>query len=134
MDLELNKQDEAWAKAFRDRCHAEAEQPASFWTAQRANVREKIARKSRFWGLRIALASTVALVAVAIALLVSERHPIVTAPPQIAEHHAISDQQLLADIDETLADPTPDALAPMELISQDLDKSFQTRSNSKQIR
>ena len=41
---------------------------------------------------------------------------------------------VLADIDETLADPTPDALAPMELLSQDMDKSLQAHSNSKQTR
>ncbi len=134
MDFELDKNDDSWAKEFREACHAQAERPASFWTRQRADVRAKVAAKHRFSSLRIALASTAALLVIAAAMLTNGRAPVVTPPTQAARTHAISDQQLLADIDETLADPTPDALAPMELISQDMDKSLQAYSNSKQTR
>jgi hypothetical protein len=134
MDFEFNKHDEDWAKEFRDACHAQANRPASFWAAQRANVRAKVTAKRRFSSLRVALASTAALLVIAGAMLTGGRTPITTPPPQTSEHHAISDQQLLADIDQTLADPTPDALAPMELISQDMDKSLQAHSNRKQTR
>ena len=128
MDLEFDKKDESWVKEFRDACHAQAEYPASFWAAQRANVRSGIAAKHCFSSLRISLASTAALLIIAGALLTSGRAPLVIPPPKAAETHAISDQQLLSDIDETLADPTPDALAPMELISQDMDKSLQAQN------
>ncbi|MDT8068415.1 MAG: hypothetical protein ROO76_09655 [Terriglobia bacterium] len=133
MDFELDRQDEGWAKEFREACRAEAERPTVFWAAQRANVRAKVAARHRFSSLRLALASTAALLIVAGAMLTSGSSPVVTPVPQTARTHNISDQQLLADIDETLADPTPDALAPMELISQDMDRSLQAQS-SKQTR
>jgi len=122
MDFELKKQDEGWAKAFREDCHAEAERSQYFWAAQRAQVRSRIADKRRGLSLRLALVSSVGLFAIAGAMLVGER-PI--APSPIAQKPAISDQQLLADIDETLTNPIPDALAPAELISQDMAQSLQ---------
>ncbi len=134
MDFELEKEDASWAKEFREACHAQADRPATFWAAQRANVRATVAAKHRFSSLRIAVASTAALLVVAVGMLTSGRAPVVSPPQQIAGHHSISDQQLLADIDETLANPTPDALAPMEMLSQDMDKSLQAHSNSKQTR
>src|SRR5512146_2964536 len=134
MDFELEKHDESWPKEFRAACHAQAERPETFWAAQRANVRAKVTVKHRLSLLRIALVSTAALLVVAGTLLSSGRTPVAAPPTLTAQTHTISDQQLLADIDETLADPTPDALAPMELISQDMDKSLQAHSNSKQTR
>lgn len=128
MDFELEKSDESWIREFRESCHERADLPTSFWAAQRANVRGRIAPKQRFSSLRIALASAAALLIVAGAMLTSERAAVTAPPPQTAQAHPISDQQLLADIDETLADPTPDALAPMELISQDMDKSLQAQN------
>jgi len=134
MDFELQKSDEIWMKEFRDACQTQADRPAYFWSAQRANIRAKVKSRRRIGTLRIALVSTAALVVVAGAMLTFVHAPVTTSPPQIAQSHTISDQELLADIDETLADPTPDALAPMELISQDMDKSLQVQSNSKQTR
>jgi hypothetical protein len=128
MDFELEKQDEGWAKEFREACHAQAERPAHFWATQRARVQAKIGGKRRLSSLRLALASTAALLVVASAMLTGGHSPVSTPSPQKIAVHTISDQQLLADIDETLADPTPDALAPMELISQDMDKSLQARN------
>lgn len=134
MDFELQKSNETWMKAFRDACQAKADRPAYFWSAQRANIQAKLKSRHRLGTLRIALVSTASLIVVAGAMLIFGHAPVTTPPPQIALGHTISDQQLLADIDETLADPTPDALAPMELISQDMDKSLQAHPNSKQTR
>ena len=128
MDFELEKQDEGWAKEFRDACHAQAEQPAHFWAAQRARVQSKIATNRRLSSLRIALVSTATLLVIAGAMLTGGNSPVSTPSPQKIAAHTISDQQLLADIDETLTDSTPDALAPMELISQDMDKSLQAHN------
>jgi hypothetical protein len=133
MDFELEKQDEGWATEFRDACHTQAERPAAFWTAQRARIQEQVRGKRRSVSLRFALASTAAMLLVAAAMLTGGSSPLATPPPQTAQAHTISDQQLLADIDETLADPTPDALAPMELISQEMDQSLQAQ-NKKETR
>ena len=122
MDFDLEKQDEGWAKAFREDCHAVADRPSHFWAAQRAQVRSRITGKRQGMSLRLALVSTVGLFVIAGAMLMGER-PI--APSPVAQKPPISDQQLLADIDETLTNPIPDALAPAELISQDMAQSFQ---------
>lgn len=127
MDFELEKQDEGWAKEFRDACHRQAERAPAFWTAQRARIQERLRDKQRSVSVRFALSATAALLLLAAAMLTLGSSPLATPPPQTAQAHTISDQQLLADIDETLADPTPDALAPMELISQDMDKSLQAQ-------
>ena len=131
MDFELEKEDERWAREFRDVCHRQAERPAAFWTAQRARIQEQIRGKQPSVSLRFVFASTVALLLLAAAMLTGGPSRVATPPPQTAQVHIISDQQLLADIDETLADPTPDALAPMELISQDMDQSLQAQNKNK---
>lgn len=128
MDFELEKQDEGWAKEFRDACHMQAERAPAFWTAQGARIQERVRGKRRSVSLRFALASTATLLLLAAAMLTGGSSLVGSPPPQTAQRHTISDQQLLADIDETLADPTPDALAPMELISQDMDQSLQAQN------
>jgi hypothetical protein len=54
-------------------------------------------------------------------------------PTQVVKVNTISDQQLLADIDETLTNPIPDALAPADLLAQDLDRSLRA-SGKKETR
>ena len=130
MDHELEKQDEGWAKSFRDACHAEAERPQSFWAAQRAQVRERVAARERRFSLRFALASVAVLFVVAGALLSADHAP--ASKPDVTAVH-VSDQQLLADIDETLTNPMPDALAPVDLLAQDLDRSLKA-SGKKETR
>jgi hypothetical protein len=136
MDFEVEKQDEGWAAEFREDCRDLSERPAFFWTAQRAKIQTRIATRRRRSSLQVALASTAALLAVASAMLIGGRPAV--RPPQIAHLPAVAsgltDQQLLADIYETIADPTPEALAPMELISQDMDRSFQAQSSKKEAR
>ncbi len=85
--------------------------------------------------MRFALASTAALFVLAAAMLFSG-HEGVPSPQvkTIATAPAISDQQLLAEIDDTLTNTTPEALAPIELISQDMDKSLKARNLKKEAR
>jgi hypothetical protein len=132
MDFELKKQDESWASKFRDSCRAQAEQPGFFWAAQRAKVHSRIVVGRRLGSLRIALASTAALCVVASTLLLGG-HPTPSAPSTTPTIRTISDQELLAAIDETISNSTPDALAPMDLISQDIDRSLQAH-NKKEAR
>ncbi len=123
MDFELEKHDEDWARGFRDACRVEAERPAAFWTAQRAGIRQRINTRTRrpIWLVTVAAAL---LFTFAAALLRSAPSRPLPDPNRVA---AISDQQLLTDIDETLSNPTPEALAPVDLISQDMDRSFNAR-------
>ena len=130
MDFEIEKQDTGWLEAFREDCRTEADRPAHFWAAQRANVRERIRGEQRKFSLRVAFASTAALFVIAGGMLAGGNS---AAPTQVAKVNAISDQQLLADIDETLTNPIPDALAPADLLAQDLDRSLKA-SGKKETR
>ena len=130
MDFEIEKQDKSWADAFREGCRAEADRPSHFWAAQRASIRERIRGERRRFSLRLALASTAALFAIAGAMLAGGRS---VPPTQMVKGNTISDQQLLADIDETLTNPIPDALAPADLLAQDLDRSLRA-SGKKETR
>jgi len=130
MDFEIEKQDERWSEEFREACHAEAERPANFWAAQRANIHAGISGEQRRFSLRFALASTAALFVIAGAMLTSSHGP---TPSGVTTATTISDQELLADIDETLTNPVPDALAPADLLAQDLDRSLQA-SGKKETR
>jgi hypothetical protein len=130
MDFELEKQDKNWSDVFREGCRAEADRPSHFWAAQRANIRERIRGERRRFSLALALASTAALFAIAGAMLAGGHS---VPPTQMVKVNTISDQQLLADIDETLTNPIPDALAPADLLAQDLDRSLRA-SGKKETR
>jgi hypothetical protein len=132
MDFEIEKQDKNWSDGFREACRAEAERPAHFWAAQRANIRAGIATNHHRWSLRVALASTAALFVVAAAMLAGSHAP-AAIPQSVTTATNISDQELLADIDETLRNPIPDALAPADLLAQDLDRSLKA-SGKKETR
>ncbi len=131
MDYEFDKQDQRWIEAYRMDCQNAADQPAHVWAAQRARIHARIGSTRETSSLRIALATIAALLVIASGLLISQ--PTSPAPKQPIVAQQISDQQLLADIDDTLANPLPDALAPVELISQDLDRSLQA-SEKKETR
>ena len=130
MDFEIEKQDKSWSVAFREDCRAEADRSSHFWAAQRANIRERIRGERRTFSLRLALVSTAALFAIAGAMLAGGHS---ATPTQMVTAKTISDQQLLADIDETLTNPIPDALAPADLLAQDLDRSLKA-SGKKETR
>ena len=130
MEFEIDKLDKDLAEAFREDCRAAADRPAYFWAAQRANVRGRVGGEQRKFSLRVALASTAALFAIAGAMLAGGNS---TTPTQVEKANPISDQQLLADIDETLTNPIPDALAPADLLRQDLDRSLKA-SGKKETR
>lgn len=125
MDWEIQEDDKSWVEHFRDTSRANAERPPQFWLAQRAAVRARLASRSRISSLRFALASAAALCVIASGLLLTDHR---VQPSPVIE--SISDQQLLSDVDETISSPLPDALAPVQLIAQDMDRSLQARGGS----
>ena len=131
MDYELDKHDQSWIEAYRKDCQDAAELPAHVWAAQRARIHARVGDTRPTASVRVAFAMIAALLLIASGLLIGERTTPVSRQPVVAQQ--ISDQQLLADIDDTLANPLPDALAPVELISQDLDRSLQA-SEKKETR
>ncbi len=130
--FELEAGDMHWADAFRDAAHSAAERPAHFWTAQRARIREGIAAKSRKRSAWLAFAYTAALCLFAL-MLVSKGHSPSGQTVQVAGlhvTHSASDQDLLAQVDATLDNSLPDALAPADILAKELDRNMQARSTT----
>ncbi len=125
-DFQLEPQDRVWTDAFREAIHAESEQPASFWTAQRAAIRGRITSRSHRSSAWMAFASAAALLVFAVLMLAGVHTP--TVPQKQPEKRIIAtvqnDDQLLKEVQETLENPMPDSFAPIDLLAQDMDKQF----------
>ncbi len=123
-EFELKPEDRTWADAFRETIHAESERPDWFWGRQRAAIRERIGsgrRRSSAW---MAFASAAALIVFAVLMLGGG----VTGPtrtmPVAKTAHVESDQQVMVEVQETIDNPIPDSMAPLDLLAQDMDKDF----------
>ena len=125
-DFQLEPQDRVWKDAFREAIHAESEQPASFWTSQRAAIRGRITSRDRRSSVRMAFASVAALCLFA-ALLLSGVRPSTAPTGQLPNHVATvqtDSDKLLSEVQETIDNPMPDSFAPIDLLAQDMDKQF----------
>lgn len=124
-DFQLEPEDRVWQDAFREAVHAESERPASYWTAQRATIRGRIAPRGHRASAWMVFASVAALCLFAVLMLSGVRTPTVnrTPPaPQIAS--VATDDTLLSEVQETIDNPMPDSFAPLDLLAQDMDKQF----------
>ncbi len=132
-DFELESQDRAWADAFREALHAESEQPAWFWSAQRAAIRGRIASGSRRSSAWMAFASVTALFLFAVVLLSNGgTRPMVAHTELVATTRTaaqVDADQVLSEVQETIDNPVPDSLAPLDLLAQDMDKDFNANRN-----
>ncbi len=128
-DFRIEPEDEKWLAAFKESSAEGAERPSWFWSAQRAKIRERIAPKKTL-PLWVVWASPAAIVAVAALLLFFVNIPAVhhKVPVTVATANAvpnISDQQLLSEIDDTINNSVPDALAPADLLAQEVNRGLQ---------
>lgn len=121
-EFELEPQDRVWSDAFREAIHAESQRPAVFWSTQRAAIRGRISSRGRRSSAWMAFASAAALLLFALLLLSSSKAP---TPDVVASNHTVTDQQLMADVEQTINNPLPDSLAPLDMLAQDMDKEFQ---------
>ncbi len=129
-DFNIEPEDREWLAAFKESATAEAQRPGWFWTVQRARIRERIRPARRFtrW---IAIASPLAVSALAAVMFfgihfpanIHQKAPITVATANAAPN--ISDQQLLSEIDDTISNSVPDALAPADIIAQEVNRGLQ---------
>jgi len=92
-----------------------AERPEELWAAQRAAVWSKIADRERTRRRVPALAGAAATAIVAIAIFAASYK---TKPPMtVAAPQAISDQELLVQVERILQSETPASLQPAGLIA-----------------
>lgn len=125
-DFQLEPQDRAWTDAFRAAIHAEAEKPASFWTAQRAVIRGRLTSRSHRSSAWMAFASVAALCLFAVLMLSGVKTPAVRpVQPETRTTAAVqNDDKLISEVQETIDNPMPDSFAPIDLLAQDMDKQF----------
>ncbi len=131
-EFKIERGDEQWLTAFKESAAARAERPAWFWSAQRAKIRERISpeKKLPMW---LVWASPAAICAVAALLLFGVHFPVVQhqqVPVTVATANAIqnvSDQQLMSELDETIGNSVPEALAPADLLAQEVNRGLQNQ-------
>lgn len=132
-NIEFEAGEQHWADAFRDATHSAAERPPHFWTAQRAGIREKIRAKSRSHSAWLAFAYTTALCILAL-LLVSDGKAPLGQTGLTAHTHSVatslSDQELMADVEATLNSSLPDALAPTDILAQEINSNLQVSNTN----
>jgi hypothetical protein len=90
-----------------------AEQPEAFWTRQRAGVLARAGRRRLAVLSAPLLATACLLLALALGLLNAEPAP---APQAVASPSA----DMLVEVERTLQQPVPDALAPAALLTDEI--------------
>ncbi len=108
----------------RESLSAAAERSEVFWIRQRAEINARI-REQRAGHHRLIWATAVGFVALAASLLLRPVPRRIDAPTA-----TVSDQELLMQVESSLSKEVPDALAPSDLITQELAEASQKNSNT----
>jgi hypothetical protein len=106
----------------RESLSAAAERSEVFWIRQRAEINARI-REQQAGRHRLVWATAVGFVALAASLLLRPAPPL---PAPVT----VSDQELLMQVESSLSREVPDALAPSDLITQELAEASQKNSNA----
>lgn len=106
-------------EGFRDTVHSTAERPPFFWAAQRTAIGARLAGKTKWQGIRLALASTVALIALATSLLTPGPSPHQMVASN-THQQVDQDELLMRQVDDALLSNVPDSLEPANIIATDL--------------
>lgn len=108
----------------RESLSAAAERSEVFWIRQRAEINAQI-REQQKGHHRLMWATAVGFVALAASLLLRPvpRH----TPVPVA---TVSDQELLMQVESSLSREVPEALAPSDVITQELAEASQKNSNN----
>jgi hypothetical protein len=117
---------------FRDELQVAAERPAFFWAAQRTAIRERLTAATKWNGVRFALASAVALFAVATSLMLPAPKPQSMVASTAHAPVVQDDEAVMRQVDEALLSNVPDSLEPANLIANEMGTAFsRAEQNSK---
>lgn len=106
-----------------------ADRPESFWRAQRESIQKRVPSHHGFTGIRLALAAVAAVVMVGIALLLRPGTSIAPHPHQQAPKVA-TDQQLMLEVEQTLASNVSPAFEPTDALMGAMTQSSAKASQS----
>jgi predicted anti-sigma-YlaC factor YlaD len=108
--------------ALRNWTLASADLPEHFWAQQRRVILSRTQQRSALESLRWALAAGLALVAVATLLF--------SGTPSIPQQARVDpDHLLLLEVEQSLQRPVPRALAPADLLAQEVSRTRNQSSN-----
>ena len=110
---------------FRDSLRAAAEKPDSFWANQRAGIMEKLKCAAPVSGRPSALLWAPAAVVIVLCLFFFVEKSKAPAP----DFAAGSDQILLVEVEQALHRNYPEALAPAEHITRQIEQSSKTEEH-----
>lgn len=115
---------------FRDAVHSAAERPPFFWAAQRTAIHAHVADRPKPHGTGWALASTAALVALALIMLLPGNTPQPSGQSNTSANVQVDEDELLMQrIGDSLLSNVADPLQPTNLIASDLNNAVQQAQN-----
>lgn len=91
-----------------------ADRPEAFWRAQRESVQQRVFPHHGFAGMRLVFAAVAAIVIVGLALLLRPGTSVAPAPQQTRK--VATDQQLMVDVEQTLASNVSPAFEPTDAL------------------
>lgn len=117
-------------RGFRDAVHSTAERPPFFWAAQRTAIRAHVADRQKPHSTGWALASTAALVALALIMMLAGNTPQPAGQSSISANVQVDEDELLMQrIGDSLLSNVADPLQPTNLIASDLSNAVQQAQN-----
>ena len=109
----------------------EAERDENFWARQRLVIASRVEQSARRWVLNVVWGAVAATAAFAVLWIASIQTPEKPAPspesPIIAQEYQQNDELLLKHVEAALERGTPEALAPAEVLTHELNRSATAR-------
>ena len=116
---------------LRESAQAAAERPADFWAKQHAEIMRRVAASESVPSAALSRWSWAAIPAlVVLALLMLSSGPVRSGKE--ASVNPDADQRLLEAVEETVQSDVPPSLAPASLLTADMRRASETRSQDKE--
>lgn len=115
-------------RSFAQSARAASDRPGYFWTRQSAQIHERLGSSSRSaFGYGSRMASALALLALtAFLLLQGAPKPL----PDSSQVVAVSDHEILLEVERALDRDTPNALEPVTLLVEDMSRNSAQNSRT----
>lgn len=130
--VEREKTEQA-LRHFADLQWEAASRPESFWEQQLARIHAARRASERRSAVRAALVPAIAVIVLLAFALAPQKRP---APKPAAQAQAVSDHDLLVEVQRAVDNGTPYALEPVALVDDDSNANspIQANKNSKELR
>jgi hypothetical protein len=125
MDSALDAEFDTAVTEFRSVLQAASRRPEGFWSTQRDSVMSKLAGRQTRPAWRVALVWTATAVFVVAGIGILLDRPQAAPPPDLAAGY---DQELLIDVERSLAQEVPEPLDAAFLLTAEMERGSPTQS------